>query len=170
MSEPTTSIRVTVKQRLYDLIAASPPERLDGSAGVQVLYGPNVRELENESIWIGAIEGRSEPAVIAGGPGTRIRRNDSFVVDIWCGVRAPLLDDQQAADNQCAALVAAVEDVLAANPGLGQTGVNTDKLDGVLSAWIEDFNGPSPADLTESGLGAWHSAAVLRIRVNTRLI
>jgi hypothetical protein len=164
MTMPTTSIRVACKQALYELIRDNAPFRYDGSGPVQVLYGPNIRELENESIWIGAIEGRQEFAVF-GAP--RARRNDSFLIDVWCGVRIPLVDDQYAADGQVELQLHAVEEILATSPGIGTSW--TDVIDGVLNAGIEDFNGPSPADLSESGLGVWHSAAVLRVRVNTRL-
>lgn len=172
MSLPTTSIRTVVKRRLFDLIKEAAPLRLDGSGQVQVLYGPNLRELQDETIWLGAIEGNMEIPVMGG---SRVRRNDTFSIDVLCMVRSPNLidepdDAQLTADTQAEAMAAVVQEIVAASPGLGSGGEWEDVEGGVLMSGVGEFSGPSPLDLSEAGLGVWAAACVVKVDVQTRLI
>jgi len=162
----TNSIRAVCKKAVYDLIAEHAPSRADGTGPVAVFYGPTFRDLEDEVIWLGAIEGQMSNPTLAGGA-PRVHRHDDFTLDVWIAVRNPIHDSYEESDTHCMTLVAAVEDAIVTSPGL--TGARTTAIDGVIHATLGEFNGPSPFDLTDSGLGVFSAACLLKIEFRTRL-
>jgi hypothetical protein len=169
----TALIRATLKRALYDLIVQEAPARADGSGPIQVLYGPNVRDLEDEVIWFGAVEGAVSYPVLAGGA-PRVHRQDEFTMDVWIGVRSPIHADDDsdagpfsAADTQWEAMAAAVDTAVAQSPGL--TGDRLAHLDGVIHVLLEAVDGPAALDLSESGLGVWSAVGRIRVQFTTRI-
>lgn len=149
MPTPTTSVRAVVKARLVELLV--------GSAGaVQVSYGwPQDRK--DELIYVGATRGTVTVADLRAG---RKTRDDTFTVEMHVLAGKPGQRTAQAAEERALELCALIEDVLAANPTLGD-------LDGVLWAAQRDTRSDTedPVPTPEGYLGV----AQIDIEVKTRL-
>jgi hypothetical protein len=148
----TNPIRSATKKRLKELIAAKNILRVDGDP-VQVSHGWPGEAMENESIWVGAVEGELlVPTMRAG----RKRRQDEFTVDVWVLAGIPGNGTAEEAEERCELLVYAVDDVIADDPHLGG-------LDGLRGgAYVSSIEGPDAEPTDEGWLG------VARVRVTCR--
>ena len=129
---PTTSIRVDVKRRLYDLLS-----RAGDNALVQVSYGFPQERVEDRAIWLGSVTGTSEIANMKAG---RKSRDDAFDIDVWVWANQPADGTGVDADEACIDLYATVENVLADSPTLNLEGA---ALTGLLHAVVSTVEGPT---------------------------
>lgn len=108
---PTTSIITATRARLVALLTAALPT-------VQVDYA--YREpFPAEVVYVGDVRASNNVADIRAG---RKARDVEFTMDVFLVVTKDG-DDQQTTDERCEVLYAALEDVLADDPKLGQTNV-----------------------------------------------
>jgi len=152
----SNSIRSATKVKLRTLIAAENLLRADGKA-VQVSHGFPGALLENECIWIGAVEGPvTVPSLKAG----RKRRHDNFTIDIHVVAAIPGKQSSPAlAEARFEDLMEAVEDVIADDPHL-------DGLDGLAGgAMVVEIEGPD----ADGDIEGWVATAVIRVECKSSL-
>lgn len=117
----TTNVRWAVIQHLLGALRAA-----DGMVGVQVSAGWPGEDVKPDTIWIDSVEGQVQIPVMQGG---RKQRDDKF--DIPFEFRVVDRKDLDATMQRLTVLVAALEDILADDPGLADE-------DGVIDAEITD--------------------------------
>jgi hypothetical protein len=130
----TTSIRPAVKSALLTALQLKPELE-----GVQLSYGWPGDALEREHIWIGNVTGTVRIALLSTG---RKYRDDKFNVSVF--VQAGLIGGTEAeAEERATQLLAALEDVLADDPSIGE-------VDGLIDAELTTVDGPHTM-LTKEG-------------------
>lgn len=130
----TTSIRGTVKDRLLILLKAHAA--LTGKQVERVFPA----QMEREVVYLGRTTGTNEPASIKTG---RMRRDDTFTIDVWIGTRVDG-DTAQEAEDRCEAMLVALEDVAAnaavTQPPLGAAGLQWCHLGDIDGPDIDPFS------------------------------
>jgi hypothetical protein len=146
MPLPSVSYVVAAKKALRTALAASPT-----LTGVQVAYADPGDASRSEHVYLGDVEDHtSTPAAMRAG---RKSRDEDFTIPV---VVRSARATQEAAEERTAALAAAVEGLLADDPGLLADG-STATLEG--SSWLSQDNGRQ----TES-------TCTLRVRIRVRLL
>ncbi len=146
MSNPTSSIRVDVKNRLYQLLA---DEFLED---VTVAYGHPREGITSPTVFLGKVTGeQSIPDMRAG----RKRRRDVFTVEIWMVAIADGDQTGEEADAVAASLLARVDGLFADKPTLSDDGANG--LPGLHHCYLTKVDGPVP-DITDQGRMAFYTA------------
>lgn len=138
----TTNIRWAAAKRTIDLLRAHPT-----LVDVQVEPGWPGDTTRDEAIWLETIEGAVEIPVVNAG---RKSRNDTFKMSFTLRVVRGTLDEVMVRISE---LLAAFEDVLADDPGLGG-------LDGVVAGTFDLPNGPEAQDVVGVGPVAFAQVSI----------